>query len=101
MHNCSNLIPNCRNISQTNSRGAYTIIFNNGNEKVFPSFNHLVQYILHKYMTNNYVPYTRQAYHENRIITTLLENGIVAAARGIKTKKNKRKRGTKKRRGKK
>ena len=99
MHNCGGVIPNCKSISQMKDSGSYSILYNNGTEKVFSTFGHLVTFITDTYMDNNsYTPYAKRAGHENRIRQTLLDNGITA--RGTKTKKNRGKR-TKRRKGRK
>jgi hypothetical protein len=103
MHECSRLVHNCQNISQTTNRGAYTIIYNDGSEKVFSTFDHLVKFITDDYMTKNRgrIPHHQRPMHEARVINTLTENGITAAARGVKTRKNNKKRKSTKRNGRK
>jgi hypothetical protein len=92
LHNCSQLINNCANITQTSNRGAYTIIYNNGAEHVFGSFEKLVTYILNAYMRAH--PRQNRQAEESRIINTLIENGI---AKGKQTKKRRgRRTGTQK-----
>ena len=93
MHDCSKLVDNCKSISQLKNRGAYSIIYNDGSEKVFSSFRQLLAFIIDNYMTTYRVPYLQRAEHENRIIQTLTNNGITA--RGVKTRKyNKKRKGT-------
>lgn len=97
MHECSRLVHNCQNISQTKNRSAYTIIYNDGSEKVFPTFDRLVTFITDDYMTRNRgrIPHHQRPIHEARVINTLTDNGITAAARGVKTRKNNKRKGTK------
>lgn len=97
MHECSRLVHNCQNISQTKNRSTYTIIYNDGSEKVFPTFDRLVTFITDDYMTRNRgrIPHHQRPIHEARVINTLTDNGITAAARGVKTRKNNKRKGTK------
>jgi hypothetical protein len=101
MHNCSRLVDNCQSISQAHNRGSYSIIYNDRTEQVFPSFAQLVTFITDDYMTKNRgrIPYHQRPIQEARVINTLSENGITAAARGVKTRKNNKKRKGTKRKG--
>ena len=99
MHQCANLLPKCRSISQMKHRGAYSIVYTNGTEIVIPTFEQLVDKITNDYMTANIgrIPENQRSIHKQRIIETLNTNGVFAAARGVKTIKNKQRK-TKKRR---
>ena len=92
MHECSRLVHNCQNISQTKNRSSFSVVYNDGSEKVFSTFDHLVKFITDEYMTKNRgrIPHHQRPMHEARVINTLTENGITA--RGIKTRKNNKKR---------
>ena len=96
-HNCFNIISNCRSITQANHRGSYSILYNDGHEIVIPTFNQLVKFITDDYMTTRKVPYNKRAELETRIREFLNNNEITAAAKGgyIKTRKNKKHKGTK------
>ena len=102
-HNCFNIISNCRSITQANHRGSYSILYNDGHEIVIPTFNQLVKFITDDYMTTNSgrIPHHQRPMHEARVINTLTDNGITAAARGVKTRKNNKKRKGTKRKGRK
>jgi len=105
MHQCANLLPKCRSISQMKHRGAYSIVYTNGTEIVIPTFEQLVDTITNDYMTANIgrIPENQRSIHKQRITETLNTNGVFASARGVKTKKNKQKqtKRRRKRRGKK
>lgn len=102
IHECSRLVDNCQSISQARNRGSYSIIYNDGTEKLFSTFGHLVKFITDEYMTKNRerIPHHQRPIQEARVINTLSENGITAAARGVKTRKNNKKRKGTKRKGK-
>jgi hypothetical protein len=99
MHECSRLVDNCKSITQLKNRGAYSIVYNDGTENVFGTFNSLVKFITDDYMTKNRgrIPHHQRPMHEARVINTLTENGITA--RGIKTRKNNKKRKGTRRKG--
>ena len=101
MHNCSRLVDNCQRISQAHNRGSFSILYNDDTEKVFSTFGHLVKFITDDYMTKNSgrIPHHQRPMYEAKVINTLTENGITA--RGIKTKKNNKKRKVTKRKGRK
>ena len=101
IHECSRLVDNCQSISQARNRGSYSIIYNDGNEQVFPTFAQLVTFITDDYMTKNRgrIAHHQRPIQEARVINTLSENGITAAARGVKTRKNNKKRKGTKRKG--
>lgn len=103
MHECSRLVHNCQNISQTKNRSSFSVVYNDGSEKVFSTFDHLVKFITDEYMTKNRgrIPHHQRPMHEARVINTLTDNGITAAARGVKTRKNNKKRKGTKRKGRK
>ena len=97
MHECSRLVDDCQSISQARNRGSYSIIYKDGTEKVIPTFDQLVKFITDDYMTKNRgrIPHHQRPMHEARVINTLTDNGITAAARGVKTRKyNKKRKGT-------
>lgn len=99
MHECSRLVDNCKSITQLKNRGAYSIVYNDGTENVFGTFDSLVKFITDDYMTKNRkrIPHHQRPMHEARVINTLTENGITA--RGIKTRKNNKKRKGTRRKG--
>jgi hypothetical protein len=101
MHNCSRLVDNCQRILQAHNRGSFSILYNDDTEKVFSTFGHLVKFITDDYMTKNRerIPHHQRPMYEAKVINTLTENGITA--RGIKTKKNNKKRKVTKRKGRK
>ena len=101
MHNCSRLVDNCQRISQAHNRGSFSILYNDDTEKVFSTFGHLVKFITDDYMTKNRgrIAHHQRPIQEARVINTLSENGITAAARGVKTRKNNKKRKGTKRKG--
>lgn len=103
MHECSRLVDDCQSISQARNRGSYSIIYKDGTEKVIPTFDQLVKFITDDYMTKNRgrIPHHQRPMHEARVINTLTDNGITAAARGVKTRKNNKKRKGTKRKGRK
>ena len=99
VHECSRLVDNCRSITQLKNKGAYSIVYNDGTENVFGTFDSLVKFITDDYMTKNRkrIPHHQRPMHEARVINTLTENGITA--RGIKTRKNNKKRKGTRRKG--
>ena len=99
MHECSRLVDNCKSITQLKNRGAYSIVYNDGTENVFGTFNSLVKFITDDYMIKNRkrIPHHQRPMHEARVINTLTENGITA--RCIKTRKNNKKRKGTRRKG--
>jgi len=99
IHECSRLVDNCQSISQARNRGSYSIIYNDGTEKLFSTFGHLVKFITDEYMTKNRerIPHHQRPIQEARVINTLSKNGITA--RGVKTRKNNKKRKGTKRKG--
>jgi hypothetical protein len=99
MHECSRLVDNCKSITQLKNRGAYSIVYNDGTENVFGTFDSLVKFITDDYMTKNRgrIPHHQRPMHEARVINTLTQNGITA--RGIKTRKNNKKRKDTRRKG--